>query len=70
MRELFSVDEVDEHKMLEIVKRIHRVTLILKVSGDTFEVNLNTLSVITEDNMTNSFATALSVKDVTLYYGI
>lgn len=32
MREIFSEEEVDEHKMLEIVKRMQRVTLILKVS--------------------------------------
>ncbi|KAA0201611.1 hypothetical protein HAZT_HAZT010954 [Hyalella azteca] len=32
VREIFSVEEVDERKMLEIIKRIHRVTLILKVT--------------------------------------
>lgn len=36
VREIFSKDEVDERKMLEIVKRIHRVTLILKLCVDQF----------------------------------
>ncbi|XP_018017684.1 tryptophan 2,3-dioxygenase [Hyalella azteca] len=36
VREIFSVEEVDERKMLEIIKRIHRVTLILKLCVDQF----------------------------------
>lgn len=36
VREIFSQEEVDEHKMLEIVKRMQRVTLILKLCVDQF----------------------------------
>uniref|UniRef100_A0A2P2HW23 Tryptophan 2,3-dioxygenase n=1 Tax=Hirondellea gigas TaxID=1518452 RepID=A0A2P2HW23_9CRUS len=36
VREIFSQQEMDERKMLEIVKRIHRVTLILKLCVDQF----------------------------------
>lgn len=36
VREIFSQNEVDEHKMLEIVKRMQRVTLILKLCVDQF----------------------------------
>ncbi|XP_064087527.1 tryptophan 2,3-dioxygenase-like [Macrobrachium nipponense] len=36
VREIFSKEEVDEHKMLEIVKRMQRVTLILKLCVDQF----------------------------------
>lgn len=36
VREMFGQEEVDERKMLEIVKRIHRVNLILKLCVDKF----------------------------------
>lgn len=36
MREIFSQEEVDERMMLEIVKRMQRVTLILKMCVDQF----------------------------------
>lgn len=38
VREIFSQEEVDEHKMLEIVKRMQRVTLILKLCVDQFHI--------------------------------
>ncbi|KAF2358185.1 Tryptophan 2-3-dioxygenase [Trinorchestia longiramus] len=38
VREMFSAEEVDERKMLEITKRIHRVTLILKLCVDQFHI--------------------------------
>lgn len=38
VREIFSAEEVDEHKMLEIVKRMQRVTLILKLCVDQFHI--------------------------------
>jgi len=38
VREIFSMEEVDERKMLEIVKRINRVTIILKLCVDQFHI--------------------------------
>ncbi|KAB7495946.1 Tryptophan 2,3-dioxygenase [Armadillidium nasatum] len=38
IRDIFSKEELDERKMLEIVKRTHRVTLILKLCVEQFHI--------------------------------